>query len=621
MDDRTRIFGIGLNKTGTSSLRHALLALGIGPIPTQAETANARIVEDVLHGRDFEGALAFAERFRAFEDRPWNVGNMYRRLHERFPDSLFVLTVRDEDDWWRSVERWVTVVKPWTQQRYLQHLGAAAFERELMLEGYRRYNDEVVRYFAEHAPARLLVMDVAVGEGWERLCAFLGVPIPDVPFPHKNKQGYRELRIEEQRARRVLPPVRLCYACGARVPRRRQPRTTLRDDRGHRLQPGVLGPLTSRVRNRLIDWREEALERRELRRRHDARRAAREVRRQQSAHPGLSLDDLAVVCCFFDAHGSIDRLRNHRAFARHVRDAGVPLLTVELAFDDAPHRIDDDCGEVLRLRSRSLMWQKERLLNLGIQELLRRGYGKIAWLDADVRFLDDSWPWQVAAALERAQLIQVFEQVRVQRGPGLPPTQGVSSFRYFLDRGRLDAQRPRRQSLWRRGYPRGYSGFGWAARSELLKQVPLYEGAVVGGGDKLIYMASLARNERFDVTAREWFSSTVPACGQCGYRSEAPRWEAHYREWAERWAAAVDGRIGYARTLITDAFHGDREGRRYGSRLEILLRQSFDPARDLSAASDGPLEWASDKSEMHEDVREYFRLRAQEEESADPEPA
>lgn len=314
-----------------------------------------------------------------------------------------------------------------------------------------------------------------------------------------------------------------------------------------------------------------------------------------------------------------DRLSAYRAFSRHVQEAGLPLLTVELAFDDAPHRIGDDCGEVMRLRSRSLMWQKERLLNLGIQELLRRGYGKVAWLDADIRFLDPAWRWQIAGALERAQLVQVFESVRVEQGPGREPLPGVSGFKYFQDRGRLESQRPRRPSLWRRGYPRGYSGFGWAARSELLKQVPLYEGAVIGGGDKLIYLASLAQDPRFESTVKDWFSSTIPECPACGYRSRAPAWHEHYLEWAARWAAAVDGRIGYARTLIADSFHGDREGRRYGSRHEILLRQSFDPARDLSASPDGPLEWASEKEEMHEDVREYFRLRAQDE-SPDPEP-
>jgi hypothetical protein len=619
MNDQTRIFGIGLNKTGTSSLKHALRALGIGPLPTMDEVARARIVEDVLHGRDYEGALAFAEHYRGFEDRPWNVGDMYRRLHERYPDSLFVLTVRDEESWWRSVERWVTVVKPWTQSRYQLHLGAEEVAREPMLAGYRRYNEAVERYFAERAPDRLLVLDVAAGEGWERLCPFLGVEVPELPFPHKNKQGYRELAAEERIQRRVRPRVRLCHACGARVPRRRHKRGRLRDDRGHRIERGAFGEARSRLRNAWIDRREAVLERWALRRRESPRRAAREIRRQRARHPGMAEGDLAVVCCYFDPHGSRARLRNHRRFSRHVREAGVSLLTVELAFDDQPHRIGEDAGEVLRLRSPSVLWQKERLLNLGIQEMLRRGHPKIAWLDADIRFLDPAWPWILAGALEANQLVQVFEEIRVQRGPDLSPARGVSAVRYYRDRGRMEGQRPQRHGGLRRGYPRGYSGFGWAARSELLKQVPLYEGAVLGGGDKLVYLATLRENPRWSSTVSDWFSSPTPECVKCGYRASSPAWRAHYEEWAARWSAAVDGSFGYAGTMITDSYHGDREGRAYGVRNDLLLRQSFDPASDVRVGEGGALEWASDKQELHEDVREYFRQRALEEEP-DPDP-
>ena len=99
------------------------------------------------------------------------------------------------------------------------------------------------------------------------------------------------------------------------------------------------------------------------------------------------------------------------------------------------------------------------------------------------------------------------------------------------------------------------------------------------------------------------------ACPRCGHRNVAGRWHTHYLDWAKRWNDVVEGKVGYADTLIQDFYHGSRKSRLYRDRKEILLRQTFDPAEDLSVNSDGCLEWASDKTRLHEDLRLYFRQR------------
>jgi hypothetical protein len=55
-----------------------------------------------------------------------------------------------------------------------------------MLRGYYRHTLDVLDYF-EHRMHDLLIIDVTAGEGWELLCPFLGVPVPNRPFPWSHK--------------------------------------------------------------------------------------------------------------------------------------------------------------------------------------------------------------------------------------------------------------------------------------------------------------------------------------------------------------------------------------------------------------------------------------------------
>ena len=194
--DPYKIFGVGLNKTGTTTLAEALEQLGLGPVARHsgAEAAH-ETVREALAG-NYAPAIAYAEHYRAFEDRPWNVGRLYRELASAYPDARFVLTRRAPDRWWRSVERWLSVSKPGKLAEYCHHLEVdPALAREgvervrgPMLERYQGYNLEVEEFF--RGGDRLLVIDFEAGQGWPELCAFFEVPEPDAPLPQANRQHY-----------------------------------------------------------------------------------------------------------------------------------------------------------------------------------------------------------------------------------------------------------------------------------------------------------------------------------------------------------------------------------------------------------------------------------------------
>lgn len=191
--DGPRYFGIGLNKTGTSTLSLCFQQLGLTPIaaPHSPYVAVAKHNREIFLNENYQPALETATKFRSFQDRPWNIWRMYERLDECFPESFFILTERDPDAWWNSVEKWLTErhrFKSRKRRDYVRHLKAQEFDRDQFISAYIAYNNEVKTYFQGRQDFR--VMNFGKGDGWQELCSFLGVPIPNKTFPHSNRQKY-----------------------------------------------------------------------------------------------------------------------------------------------------------------------------------------------------------------------------------------------------------------------------------------------------------------------------------------------------------------------------------------------------------------------------------------------
>ena len=82
-------------------------------------------------------------------------------------------------------------------------------------------------------------------------------------------------------------------------------------------------------------------------------------------------------------------LQNYFIFAESLKKSNINLITVECAFNDGPFYIPEE-ENVYRLRSNSIMWQKERLINYGVSKL-PESCKYFAWIDCDVLFLQDNW--------------------------------------------------------------------------------------------------------------------------------------------------------------------------------------------------------------------------------------
>lgn len=207
-----RVFGLGLSKTGTSSLNEALTRLGIPSIhyPSDART------EAQLRAGDFRLDILEVDGggYRGATDIP--IAPFYRELDAAWPGSRFVLTVRGKTEWLRSVElHWRLMMEWWHGlpdfqrfQRFVSEAayGAVEFDRARFAEAYDAHVAGVLSHFRGR-PDDLLVLDVCGGEGWQELCAFLRCPAPGTPFPRANE--WMHLLLEASREiDAIVPPGR-----------------------------------------------------------------------------------------------------------------------------------------------------------------------------------------------------------------------------------------------------------------------------------------------------------------------------------------------------------------------------------------------------------------------------
>jgi len=203
-----KIVGSGLGRTGTKAMKTALEQLGFGPCHHMVEVfAHPESVQLWVAAAD--GApdwdLIFKD-YVAMVDYP---GCRYwRELADYYPDAKVLHQVRDPDSWFESTQATIFAPEsfaaspPPPLKRFFETLtsgfGERLHDRAFMTDYFLRHTAEVERMIPKD---RLLVYEV--GEGWDRLCRFLGVSVPDGPFPNENSREAFRTRVRESAG---LPP-------------------------------------------------------------------------------------------------------------------------------------------------------------------------------------------------------------------------------------------------------------------------------------------------------------------------------------------------------------------------------------------------------------------------------
>lgn len=187
----SKIFCIGSNKTGTTSLKKALQILNYSVCPEYIMYSfNSKYFYEQKQGQ-YNSIFEIVKKYDAFEDRPWNHTDFYKELDNNFNDSKFILTVRNTENWLQSYRRWsykVDLRKQWFYKLVSQicyDTDDFLSNEENMKIKYEERNKEIIEYFKN--TNKLIVLNFEMSNDWELLCNFLKKDKPNVDFPHLNK--------------------------------------------------------------------------------------------------------------------------------------------------------------------------------------------------------------------------------------------------------------------------------------------------------------------------------------------------------------------------------------------------------------------------------------------------
>ena len=295
---------------------------------------------------------------------------------------------------------------------------------------------------------------------------------------------------------------------------------------------------------------------------------------------------MLIITPYFNPQKYKALLRNHNIFAKRLVDQGANLLTVELTFnDESPELNNTKYGKTIHLKSNSIMWQKEQIVNYAIKNCMENET-KFAWIDCDILFDDSSWIKRAEEKLDSADIIQLFKKVfllnqgNTYYGDSHEMIfQGVV-WQYKLHKNWL----PRRKN---KELPFSHPGFAWAARKDAFPN-GLYPFSVTGSGDTLMVDALL---DSWDI------------------HSYARKFTPELRNSINEWCSKLKPlKIDYIPEDIYHLWHGSIKNRAYTTRHNILVEYNFNPTVDV-VEKNGVLEWNSDKPELHNAIKEYFLHR------------
>ncbi|MGI9245044.1 MAG: sulfotransferase [Verrucomicrobiales bacterium] len=177
---KPKIFGIGLNKTGTKTMAHYFRVWGF-----RNQSFDLQAFRDYQNG-NWEKLFSLAERSDTFEDWPWPL--MFRELDERFPDARFILTVRSSPEaWFQSLCKMAVRMGPLNDfEKHVYGFGMPQGRKQEHIEIYESHNRAVEEHFRDR-PEKLLRICWEDGDGPEKLGQFLGLEKPGVDPVHANR--------------------------------------------------------------------------------------------------------------------------------------------------------------------------------------------------------------------------------------------------------------------------------------------------------------------------------------------------------------------------------------------------------------------------------------------------
>ena len=205
--NNTKYFCIGNNKTGTTSIGQAFKDFGY----VVGNQRKAELLMDDYYNDKFETIIDYCKTAEIFQDVPFSCPNTYKHMDKAFPNSKFILTVRDNSEqWYNSLTSFHTklfgngTLPTWEVLKKIEYVYPGwsynnriklynltendnPYDKSILTTYYNMHNQDVIDYFKDR-PNDLLILNVSDKDSYQKLAKFIGVKVDkNAQFPWKNK--------------------------------------------------------------------------------------------------------------------------------------------------------------------------------------------------------------------------------------------------------------------------------------------------------------------------------------------------------------------------------------------------------------------------------------------------
>lgn len=347
----------------------------------------------------------------------------------------------------------------------------------------------------------------------------------------------------------------------------------------------------------------------------------------------MRADLLHVVTCYFNPLRWQTRNRLAREHLKHLLDSGVQVTLVECQTGDRPFEFAGFSNiNHVPVRSKTLVWNKENLLRIGMSRITDPDWKYVCWTDADIKFRRPNWAAETVQYLQQYDVIQPWSDA-YDLGPddahlaahksflslwwngksvvyGIDPEQTAFGKRVYgftptppihnahpthNKNHEKETRTPPKTPWWRADggsheYP--HTGYAWAATRNAIDSVGgLFDLAALGAADYHMALALVGYAEK-----------SLPGVVNAAYRK-------HLFTWQERALHHINFNLGYLPGTIEHTFHGAKADRRYIDRWQIILEHDFDPDVDIQRNAHGVIELRCTKPRLRHDIDLYLRQR------------
>jgi hypothetical protein len=287
-------------------------------------------------------------------------------------------------------------------------------------------------------------------------------------------------------------------------------------------------------------------------------------------------DVLYVVLPYFNYCGFKRRQELFIKFVHEIQNVkGVRIVVSELVGPAPLPKLP--VWKHVKNRSDAPVWMKEKLINVGIKNL-PEDWNYVAWIDADITFLNPDWVQDTIEALKTNDIVQMF-RTAVNLGPNNEAIKIDKGFGYMHADSGTPYVKTDKYGHW-------HPGYAWACTRKAFRTMgsSLLDWAILGSGDRHMAMA--------------WIGRVLDSCpGNIHMNYKIMLMEYQYK--------CQNFKVSYVPGTILHHWHGRFEDRKYKERWNVLVRHAFDPITDVTMS----LRLTPSGERMEKDLKAYFEGR------------